>query len=779
MKIPMTKKAGFHKILFYAITCSMLLGSWACSNTRYLPAGEALYVGPEVKLNGPKLKKKQRKALKSEMLALARPKPNSAILGLRIKLYAYNIAGNPKKKNSPAAWLKRKFGEPPVLLSDVNLDKNVQILDNNLENKGFFQVDVKGDTVVKKMRATALYSIQTNEQYTINQVKFQADSTELTAAIDTIRQYSFLKPGKPFNLEVIKAERLRIDGYLKENGFYYFNPDYLIIRTDSTVGNHQVNLYVDVKGGTPKDGKKIFTIKDVFVFTQYSLSAGGSDTNKTNAKFYKGYYVVDKRQVYTPRLFEQALQFSPGDVYNRTDHNLSLNRLINLNLFKFVKNRFEEVPGDSARLNTFYYLTPLPRQSLRFEVNGSTKSNNLTGSQLTVAWRNRNFFRGGELLTISATGGFEVQYSGQYKGYNTYRGGLEATLTYPRFLIPFFSVNTRSGFVPKTNILLAYDALNKNKLYTLNSFRGSFGYAWKESPQKEHQFNPIAINYVQPWNVTPEYVDSIAKYESLKRSIDKQFIIGSNYNYNYNQLVGTQPANGIYFNGNVDLSGNTIGLISGANYKTGDSVKLLGARFAQYVKVESDFRYYKKLGSNSVWANRAIVGIGYPYGNSEYIPFIKQFFIGGNNSIRAFRSRALGPGSYKPEIRDVNDKRSFVAEQSGDIKLELNTEIRHKLFSIVQGAAFIDAGNIWLYNEDVSKPGSKFSKNFVKEIAVGGGIGLRFDVTILVLRLDLAMPLRVPYLPEGERWVINKIKFGDDAWRKQNLIFNLAIGYPF
>jgi outer membrane protein insertion porin family len=776
---PMSKLAKVSRIFYYLIACSIVSGMVACSNTKYLPAGESLYVGSTIKLEGPKLNKKKRKLLKAELLALTRPKPNSAILGLRIKLFAYNLAGHPKKKHSPAAWLKRKFGESPVLVSDVNLDKNMKVLSSDLENRGYFQDDVKGDTVVKNKRARAVYSVQTNTQYTIKEVHFQADSTELTKSIDSVQSESLLKPGEPFNLEVIKAERLRIDNYLKENGFYYFNPDFLIIKADTNDGDHKVVLYVDVKLGTPGDGKKVYTIKDVYVFTQYSLNAGGSDTNKTNAKFYEGYYVIDKRNIYKPRLFEQALQFSPGDLYNRTDHNQSLNRLINLNLFKFVKNRFEPVAGDSAKLNTFYYLTPLPRQALRFELNGSTKSNNLTGSNISLAWRNRNFFRAGELLTITATGGFEVQYSGQYKGYNTYRGGLDGTLTYPRFLAPFFNLDTRSGFIPKTNILLAYDALNKNKLYTLNSFRGSFGYAWKESPLKEHQFNPISINYVQPWNVTPEYLDSIAKYQSLKRSIDKQFIIGSTYNYNYNQMVGNQPANGIYFNGNLDLSGNIIGLISQANWKTGDSIKIFGARFAQYVKVESDFRYYRKLGDHSVWANRAIVGIGYPYGNSQYIPFIKQFFIGGNNSIRAFRSRALGPGSYAPVERDINDKRSFVAEQSGDIKLELNTEVRAKLFSIVQGAAFVDAGNIWLYNEDTTKPGAKFSKDWYKELAVGAGVGLRFDVSILVLRLDLAFPLRVPYLPDGQRWVLNKIDFANSDWRKQNLVFNLAIGYPF
>ncbi len=758
--------------------CVIMIGV-GCSNTKYLPAGESLYTGAKVKLDAPKLKKGQRKNIKKELQALTRPKPNSSILGLRIKLFAYNIAGKPKKKGSPAAWLKRKFGEPPVLLSAVNLEKNVKILDNHMENQGYFHVDVTGDTVIKSRRATAIYTVKTGIQYTINKVIYPADTSDITKAMGVAAKKSLLKPGKPFNLEIIKAEHSRIDGYLKENGFYYFDPDFLITKADSTIGNHLVNLHVTLKTGTPDDGKKIYAIKDVFVFSQYSLNTPGSDTSKQNAKFYKGYYVIDRRDRYKPALFEQAMQFSPGDIYNRTDHNLSLNRLINLGLFKFVKNRFEDVSTDSGRLNTYYYLTPLPKQTLRLELNGSTKSNNLTGSQITLSWRNRNLFKGGELLTVNALGGFEVNYSSQSRGYNTFRAGLEANLAYPRFLIPFLKINTRSGFVPKTNILLAYDALNKNKLYTLNSFRGSFGYSWKESPQKEHQFNPISINYVQPWNVTKEYTDSIFNNPTLKRTIDKQFILGSTYNYNYNELVGNIPANGIYFNGNLDLSGNVAGLITGADSKNGDSVKFFGAAFAQYVKAESDFRYYRKLGTNTVLANRLIVGLGYPYGNSLSIPFIKQFFIGGNNSIRAFRSRAIGPGSYFPPPPPKDQKRTFVAEQSGDIKLEFNTELRQKLFSVVQGALFVDAGNVWLYNEDKDKPGAKFSKDFIKEIALGTGVGLRIDLSILVLRFDVAFPLRKPYLPEGSRWVTSETDFGKKTWWSNNLVYNIGIGYPF
>ncbi|MGB8191477.1 MAG: BamA/TamA family outer membrane protein, partial [Chitinophagaceae bacterium] len=429
---------------------------------------------------------------------------------------------------------------------------------------------------------------------------------------------------------------------------------------------------------------------------------------------------------------------------------------------------------DTPRLDAYYYLTPFPSQSLRLELTGSTKSNNLTGSQVTVSWRNRNTFRGGELLTINASVGSEYQYSGLSQAYNTYRLGVDATITWPRFVTPFFDVpQKRSPFVPRTNLEVGYEAINRSKLYTLNSFRGALGYAWKESVRREHQLYPININFVQPGNVTPLY-DSVAnKNPTLQKVIERQFILGSYYIFNINQLANNPPANAFYFNGLVDISGNIAGLVVAKN-KTTNTKQLFGSDFAQYIKTEADLRYYRKVGLVSVLANRLIVGIGYPYGNSRELPFIKQFFVGGTNSIRAFRSRSLGPGSYQ-----VPDTTIFLPDQSGDIKLEANTEFRAKLYSVIHGAVFIDAGNVWLYRDNPLKPGGKFSKDFVSELAVGSGVGLRFDFSFFVLRLDLAFPLRKPYLPKGERWVFDQIKFGNREWRKNNLILNLGIGYPF
>lgn len=748
----------------------------SCSSTRRLPEGDALYIGARVKVEGEGLSGKKKRAIRKDMESLTRPRPNKKFLGMRFKLWAYNLAGNPKKRNSPAGWLKYKVGEPPVLLSEVRLDYNEKVLHSTLENRGYFRAKTESDTTVRRKKARAIYTIYPGPQYTINAVKFEGDSTTiLQQKILETAPETLLKPGDPFDLDVIKGERIRIDNYLKERGFYYFNPDYLVIATDTTIGNQKVNLYVRVKPNTPDEATEVYRINDVFIMPNYRLNARQQDTTKQGAIFYEGYYVVDKRMTFKPRLFEQSMQFRPGEVYNRTDHNLTINRLVTLGVFKFVKNRFAPVAGtDSNLLNTYYYLTPLPKKSIRGEVNGNTKSNNLTGSSITIGWRNRNTFRGGELLTIDATGGFEVQYSGVQKGFNTYRIGAEAALSWPRFLVPFFSVNTPGGFVPKTKVSIAYDILTKQKWYTMNSFRFNYGYIWRQDFKREHTFNPVSINYVQPLLITQAYRDSIRNDTTYAKAVEKQFILGTTYNFNYNGIV--EPfATGFYFNGLVDLSGNVAGLVSGADVKNDKPKFIAGAQFSQYVKFETDFRYYLNIKPNAVvLANRIIIGMGIPYGNSRELPFIKQFFIGGNNSIRAFRSRSIGPGTYLPfPPTDV------LPDQSGDIKLEMNTELRARLTGILHGALFVDAGNIWLFHDNPNKPGAKFEKDFISELAVGAGVGLRFDINFLVIRLDVAFPLRKPYLTPGNRWVIRQIDLLDPGWRKSNLVYNLGIGYPF
>ena len=755
--------------------------AFSCSNTKYLKEGEMLYTGAEVKIENDSLSEKSKKALKSELEDNLTPKPNSSFLGLRPKLFFYNIAKEPKKEKGFNYWLKYKIGEKPVLLSDVDREFNKDIIVNYSENKGYFNAKATYDTVSKNKKAQVIYTLRPGNQYLINKVKFQNDSIPVTEEIVKVSDKTLLKEGNPFDLGVIKSERERIDNQLKQKGFYYFHPDNLIIQADSTVTkNHKVELNVKLKENTPDLAKQQFTIDKVIVFPNYNIRdvKDGKynipmDSDSLAKYAHNDIYVIDPEQKFKPKIFDRALYFKKGDLYNRADHNLTLNRLINLGVFKFVKNEFVISDSLNHKFDTYYLLTPRQIQSLRLEALGRTNSANYAGSELNLNWTHRNLFRGAEQFKASVYGAFDVQIGGPKDAKNLFRAGANAQLSIPRIVAPF-RFNSSSAFVPRTNISIGYEFQNRTEYYTLNTFSGSFGYLWKENVRKEHDLKIIDITYVTPANVTPLYDSISAKSQALQRVVQKQLIFGPTYSYTYTNTM-LPKKNTIYYKGTLDLAGNLTGLFSGANVKDGKQKSIFGVPFSQYAKMEHDFRFYHKLGDKSSFASRFIGGIAYPYGNSDNIPFSKQFFSGGSNSIRAFRARTLGPGSFDP--RTI--KQGYYFDQSGDIKLELNAEYRANIYKFLNVAFFADAGNIWLVNDDIQRPGAKFSSDFLSEIAVGAGFGLRLDFSILILRLDLAMPFRVPYYEKGDRWTFDKINFGNSSWRRDNLILNIAIGYPF
>lgn len=740
-----------------------------------------LYTGAEVKIENDSLSKKSKKALKSELEDNLTPKPNSSFLGLRPKLFFYNIAKEPKKEKGFNYWLKYKIGEKPVLLSDVDREFNKDIIVNYSENKGYFNAKATYDTVSKNKKAQVIYTLRPGNQYLINKVKFQNDSIPVTEEIVKVSDKTLLKEGNPFDLGVIKSERERIDNQLKQKGFYYFHPDNLIIQADSTVTkNHKVELNVKLKENTPDLAKQQFTIDKVIVFPNYNIRdvKDGKynipmDSDSLAKYAHNDIYVIDPEKKFKPKIFDRALYFKKGDLYNRADHNLTLNRLINLGVFKFVKNEFVISDSLNHKFDTYYLLTPRQIQSLRLEALGRTNSANYAGSELNLNWTHRNLFRGAEQFKASVYGAFDVQIGGPKDAKNLFRAGANAQLSIPRIVAPF-RFNSSSAFVPRTNISIGYEFQNRTEYYTLNTFSGSFGYLWKENVRKEHDLKIIDITYVTPANVTPLYDSISAKSQALQRVVQKQLIFGPTYSYTYTNTM-LPKKNTIYYKGTLDLAGNLTGLFSGANVKDGKQKSIFGVPFSQYAKMEHDFRFYHKLGDKSSFASRFIGGIAYPYGNSDNIPFSKQFFSGGSNSIRAFRARTLGPGSFDP--RTI--KQGYYFDQSGDIKLELNAEYRANIYKFLNVAFFADAGNIWLVNDDIQRPGAKFSNDFLSEIAVGAGFGLRLDFSILILRLDLAMPFRVPYYEKGDRWTFDKINFGNSSWRRDNLILNIAIGYPF
>jgi len=770
----------FHIYYQYLLIPVILATTFSCSNTKFLKEGQMLYTGGEVKIENDTLPKKEKKELKSALEDNLTPKPNSSFLGLRPKLYFYNITKEPEKDKGFRYWMKYKLGEPPVLLGDVDREFNKDIIENYSENKGYFNARATYDTVSKNKKAKVIYTLKPGARYLISDVRFPEDSTIVNREIQNLKNKTFLKSGNPFDLDVIKSERERIDNGLKEKGFYYFHPDNIIVQADSTVSkNHKVELIVKLKDDTPRLAKEQFTIDKVVVFPDYNISDVRKgkykipmNTDSLSGYAYNDIYVIDPDKRFKPKIFDRALYFSKGDLYNRSDHNLSLNRLISLGVFKFVKNQFVVSDSLNHRFDAYYLLTPRQLQSLRLEALGRTNSANYAGSELNLNWTHRNIFKGAEQLKISAYGAFDVQIGGPKDANNIFRAGTNAQLSIPRIVAPF-RFHSSSAFVPRTNITLGYEFQNRTKYYTLNNFNFSFGYNWKENARKEHDLKILDVTLVSPAKVTALY-DSIAVTPALQRVVKKQLIFGPVYTYTYTNTM-LPRTNTFYYRGMLDLAGNIAGLLTGANAKKGNQKEIFNIPFSQYAKMENDFRFYHKFGEKTSFASRIIAGIAYPYGNSEYIPFSRQFFSGGSNSVRAFRARTLGPGSYDPR----NQSSDFFFDQSGDIKLELNAEYRANIYKFLNVAAFADAGNVWLINDDPNKPGAKFSKDWLSEIAVGAGVGLRLDFSILILRLDLAMPLRIPYYEKGNRWTFDKIDFGSSSWRKDNLILNIAIGYPF
>lgn len=751
------------KRIIYLVLMAVVLN--ACSTTKYLPPNEKLYTGGTVKVDDKNIPKSDAKALESELNTYIRPKPNSSLLGMRIKLWLYYKTRN---RHGFIQKFLSKYGEPPVLVSQVDLAKNSTIMQNRLQNISYFQATVSGDTIGKKKTAKALFTALPGPSYTINNITFpNATDNSLDTAVKGTMAQTLLKKGEKYNLDVIKNERIRIDARLKEEGFFYFAPEQLVVKVDSTIEGHKVNMIVRIKPETPDRAREIYSVRNIYVYPNYSLR--DTSLRLDQAKPYRNYNIIDPRNTVRPYLFSNTVLLHPNDVYSRTTHNNSLNRFINLGPYRYVKNRFEDVTPDSPKLDVYYFLTPYKRKSLQAEIIGRTSSANYTGTQINLSWKNRNAFKGGELLTVTLFGSTDVQVGGQNSGYNVYQYGVQTSLSWPRLISPF-ALRSDNGYIPRTILTLGYTSVVRQKLYSLNSFTGSFGYQFKTNEHKIHELNLLEATFVKPRNVSQIYLDSIRNPDNrnpaLKHVIDPQFTLGPSYAYTFDNTTEDYRTNSLYFRGKLSLSNNLYGIISGADTLGGKVKTLFGTVFNQYVKAESEIRFFHKLSANSKIATRLIAGVGLPYGNSTILPYNQQFFIGGPNSLRGFRPRTLGPGTVDPTNANGN---TFIADQSGDIKLEANIEYRQKLFSIVYGALFADAGNIW--NAKPHQEGGTFGPNFLSQMAVDAGFGLRFDATILVLRTDLGFPLVRPYTPAGgQRSISPSFK---------NSILNIAIGYPF
>lgn len=750
-----------------------------CSNIKYLPAGEDLYVGSKIKVEA-KEPIKDKRSIQSELSKLARPKPNERILWMRAKLWIYNSAGaNPKGLKK---WLKKKWGEAPVLLSDQHPKENSDAMINRLNSLGYFDANVKYKVNVHKRKAIIEYTAIVSKPYTLSAVTFPEMTDDLNTRIKTTEEGSLLKAGDVYHLDQIKNERVRIDTELKNSGYYFFTPDYLLFKADSNTTNKTIHLQLTVKPEVPEKARAAYVLDDIYILPTYSLERDSLGNKKADTIEINGYHYINTDSAFHPSAILRSVFLKKGNAYSRKDHNLTISRLMGMGVFKFASVKFvDTIINGQGLLDSWIQLTPLQKKSLQVQMQTVTKSNNYTGPALTLSYKNRNLCKGAELFIFNIDGSFETQLTGAKKGLNSFEVGANTSLFVPKFITPVRIRHESSQFVPKTKFDIGFRILHRVEYFNMQSLNFSYGYTWKETAQKEWQFDPVSVNFAKLTKTTAQFEKLLQDNTFLRKSFEQQFTLGSRASYTYNSGIGREKTNQYYFNATLDLSGNVAYLIQSTIKQDKPTPEnpysLFGHVYSQYAKVSTDTRYYLTIDKDHKIATRLIVGAGLPYGNSNAMPYIKQFFSGGSNSIRAFLPRTVGPGSYKRP--DTVSNRVFL-DQAGDIKLEGNVEYRFTIISVVKGAIFLDAGNVWLIRDNAELPGGAFkSKTFQNELAIGTGLGLRVDVSFFVLRLDLGIPLRKPYLPENERWVGDNIRFGSRSWRKDNLVLNIAIGYPF
>jgi len=769
----------------------------ACSGTKYIPEGSKLYTGSTVKLKSDNPIPRESE-ITTELTGVITPKPNASILGQRPKIYFWHL-GEGKTKGL-GKWLANKYGEKPVLLSQVDTQKVKGLMVNRLYNNGYFRPEVHSKVTVKGQAASVDYTATVNRPYVIKEVFFPEGDSLLPQAIRATQAASLLKVGDAYNLQTFTNERLRIDAALKNQGYYYFNPDYILFQVDSTL-NNQVNVYLKVKGKTPDKAAKPYVLNRVRLNTDYNLN---DTTLAERPILYRGYQYYPSEEVFTAKSITNATFLFPDSVYRRRRQDQTLSRLMSLGVFRYVDIGFRPArqKADSAGygfLNSYVRMTQVPKKSLRAEVLLVSKENGFTGPGFRVQFRNRSALRGAEQLLVNVTGSFENQTrSGANTiGLTSFELGADAQLQIPRLVSPFDIRLKNSDFQPRTVLGAGVKRVERREAFRQDVFNVNYGYTWKNRVTNEHSISLLNAEYLRLTVQSDQFQQLLDDRPFLANAFRQQFILSSGYRYTYNQQALEQRRNQIYFSGGVELAGNLAYLFSSltnqpreTNADGSRAYTLLGQQFSQYTKVDLELRNYFRTSSNpssgNKLATRVLIGAGLPYQNASVLPYLKQYGIGGPNSVRAFPARGIGPGTYRaPASREATN----FYDQVGDLRFEANAEYRQDLFPYVKGAVFVDAGNIWLVNSDPSRltvdaEGNTDGKNgqfspstFLQELAVGAGAGLRIDVQFFVIRFDYAFPLVVPYAnPNASiRPSLNQTFSKDDNAGR----LNIAIGYPF
>ena len=754
----------------YIATMAAVLA--ACSTTARIPADEVLYTGVK-KVEMVEDSVKIPPALTSAVKEAVDVPPNNywKLLGWHypfpLGLWVYNNWPNPEK--GLRHWLYEKLVAEPVLVSDVRPEVRTRMIEQILDNNGYFRGTATYELVKgrNKKKAKILYTVNPGPAFPVDTVMLLPDSTALYSLIDSLaRTDDYLSMKSPrFSVDSLANARKRITNSLRNRGYYFFQPDYIEYLADSLENPGKIALKVDMASNAPKFALQPYRTGKVTIRVNRSQGGGKPDTVKLSRSTLIQMMPSRLRR----RIFDENVTFRPGRTFSVRNMDRTQANLARLGIFSGIE--INARPDTSARDSRVLdvdidctFDTPLETS---LEVNASSKSNSYIGPGLTFGVTNKNIFGGGEQLSVKLTGTYEWQ-TGRGRGsiFNSYEVGITGSLAFPRLLAPRFIPRSRFQ-LNWTRLQLNADLLNRPHYFKMAQFNASINYDWRVRRHVQNTLTLFKLTYTNLMHTTQEFDSIMAANPSVAQSFRSQFIPQMSYTYVYDRQIN--PDNTINWQFTVQEAGNVFWAIYRACGKKGEK-ELFGTPFSQFVKGQTQLVWGRRIFYGDHWlVSRVAVGAAHAYGNSTQVPYAEQFYVGGANSIRAFAVRSIGPGSYKAPDGMPED----YFDRTGTFKFEANVEYRFPLMGPLHGALFVDAGNVWLLKNDPMRPGGTLeAKNFLREIALGTGFGLRFDISMLVVRADLGIGIHAPY-NTGHGGYYNMANFG------KSLAFHLAIGYPF
>lgn len=771
-------------LLQYSSLLAVLLFFFSCSPVKFVAEGEYLLNKVDVEVDNPKINKEETKSY-------IRQKENYKILGFaKFHLWIYNLSS--KKKNS--GWLKR-IGEPPQIYDEALAYRSKDQLKQYLDNKGYFNANVNTDVnfIEKKRKANITYSIETGDQYTIKGINYHISDTALQTLFFKDTTATHINNETPFDLFILENQRNEIVKLFRNNGYYYFSKENVSYLVDSTKSEKGVilDLYVGETNISVDSSRALnpYYLNNFYISIlpdntllndlQRETDIFSDTLTWDNFTLYR-----NNQNKYNTSLFARSMKIQHGQSYNLSDVENTFTIFNRLRQFRFIDIQFREpeTQPDSALLDAVIRLAPLNKQSTAFEIEGTNTSGNL-GIAGNINYMHRNLFKGAEVFQLNFRGAIERQQrtttNNATEYFNTRELGIESTLNIPRLLGPGKYIKSFEKVLPQTLFTAGYN-FQRRPEYTRTITNVRFGYEWMINERLRQNWTFLDINKVKLSRFDPEFLNIIQDLY-IKSSFTDHLIMAMNYSFVYNTQTSNMNKNYTYLRFNIESAGNALNLMSNIlnqsktqpvvdtlGIETAGYYRLFNTRYAQYIKSDIEYRRGYEIDRYNSLVMRAFLGIGIPYGNFDVLPFEKKYFTGGANGIRAWQIRSLGPGTYKAQP-------GMYPNQSSDIKLEANFEYRFRLISILEGALFLDAGNIWAINSKDNRPGAQFEfDKFYKQIALGTGAGFRFDFSYFIFRLDLGMKLREPANSFNEGWII-----GTRPYNSKDFNFSFAIGYPF